>query len=421
MNFLCPACRTPLPPGLALAVVPCTACGVEVDLTRLDTAPGASALRPDVDLVGETLGGYRLSRRLGAGGMGIVYAAEGPAGRCAVKVLASLLSADPALRTRFRREASALRAVSHAGVVRVLDDGEERGFSWYAMELVEGSDLRAKIAAGPLEAKTVEALARTLLAALAAVHGKGFIHRDVKPGNVLLARDGTPKLCDFGIAHVDGATTLTASAAILGSLRYMAPEQRLGRASQLSDLYSLGVTLHEALTGGVPEETPLPRAVPRRLRRLLEALTAPRGLHRPASATAALALLDARSKRLPIALAAALVALLVLGIALKTGPSVDPLPSPKLAAPPTPPVQALLPNAPAAPPGKLGPLFDNPTTEKDSAEQKSDIGTRGTQAPRTVAVTSKASPSTKKPAPTPGIDVRKSLKKEDVPFPSGSD
>jgi serine/threonine-protein kinase len=138
----------------------------------------------------------------------------------------------------------------------------------------------------------VEALARALLGALAAVHGKGLVHRDLKPGNVLLASGGA-RLCDFGIAHWDGATTLTASAALLGSLRYMAPEQRAGRASALSDLYALGLVLHEALSGGLPPEVPLAPA-PARLRRLIAALYAEAPRARPPSAEAALQLLERR-------------------------------------------------------------------------------------------------------------------------------
>jgi serine/threonine-protein kinase len=267
---------------------------VEVDLARVETAPGTARLSPEVDLSGEQLGGLALKRRLGAGGMGTVYEAEGPLGPCAVKVLSAMVAADPAVRTRFRREAEALRQIQHPAVVRVLAEGEERGFCWYAMERVDGSDLRTKLADGPLPAAEVEGLARRVLSALGAAHARGFIHRDVKPSNLLLAKDGA-KLCDFGIARLDGATTLTASAALIGSLRYMAPEQqRLGRADARSDLYALGLVLYEALAGGIPDERPLPPGVPRRLRTLLARLLAEKPSERPASAEAALKLLDRR-------------------------------------------------------------------------------------------------------------------------------
>jgi len=298
-------------------VATCTGCGVEVDLARVETAPGTARLSPEVDLSGEELGGLALKRRLGAGGMGTVYEAEGPSGPCAVKVLSAMVAADPSVRVRFRREAEALRQIQHPAVVRVLAEGEERGFCWYAMERVDGPDLRAKLADGPLPSPEVEGLARRVLSALDAAHARGFIHRDVKPSNLLLAKDGA-KLCDFGIARLDGATTLTATAALIGSLRYMAPEQqRLGRADARSDLYALGLVLYEALAGGIPGERSLPPGVPRRLRTLLARLLAENPAARPASAGAALKLLD---RRIPVgalsvggATAVALVAFLVMG------------------------------------------------------------------------------------------------------------
>ncbi|MCY1021018.1 serine/threonine-protein kinase [Pyxidicoccus sp. MSG2] len=320
MNFLCPACRTPLPGARPALVVSCSACGVQVDLARAETAPGTARLSPEVDLTGESLGGFRLLSRLGAGGMGTVYAAEGYPGACAVKVLSTLVAADPAVRARFRREAEALRQVQHPAVVRVLADGEERGFCWYAMERVDGPDLRAKLTKdGPLPWPEVEGLARRMLEALGAAHEKGFIHRDVKPGNILLAADGA-KLCDFGIARLDGATTLTESAALIGSLRYMAPEQqRLGRAVAQSDLFALGLVLYESLAGGFPGEKPLPAGVPSRLRRLLARLLSERIEDRPDSAESARRLLE---RRVPVgALAVGTSAVMALAAFLFLGPA----------------------------------------------------------------------------------------------------
>jgi serine/threonine protein kinase len=314
MNFLCPACRTPLPRSATEGIVPCTRCGVQVDLTRLDTAPGTARLWPDLDLVGESLGPYQLTKRLAAGGMGVVYEAQGPQGPCAVKVLSALLAAEPELRTRFRREAAALRAIEHPGVVRILAEGEERGFCWYSMERVAGPDLRARIGERALPAPEVEALARRMLETLAEVHGRGFVHRDIKPGNILLAPTG-PKLCDFGIARFDGSSTLTESAAVLGSLRYMAPEQRLGRTDERSDLYALGVVLHEALARGVPGEAELPPRVPARLRRLITRLLAERPIERPQTARQALAVLDSRRPSAPI-IGAGAAAMLAVGVGI---------------------------------------------------------------------------------------------------------
>lgn len=307
MNFLCPACKTPLPVATPV-VIACSQCGVEVDLTRVDTAPGQAKLWPEVDLAGETLGSFKLVSRAGSGGMGTVYVADGLAGRAAVKVLSAQLAADPSLRERFRREAQALRKVQHAGVVHIIDEGTQNGFCWYAMEHVEGKDLRARIAEGPLPHAEVEALARELLDALAAVHEAGLVHRDLKPGNILLSSTGA-RLCDFGIARFDGATTLTESAALLGSLRYMAPEQRAGITTPKSDLYSLGLVLHEAATGGLPGEKEPPGG---RLGRLIDQLLQASPAKRPIDARAAAKLVAVRK---PARVgAAALVVSSVLGV-----------------------------------------------------------------------------------------------------------
>ncbi|MBL8910799.1 MAG: serine/threonine protein kinase [Archangium sp.] len=302
MNFLCPSCRTPLPRA-PIEQVTCSGCGVQVDLTRAETAPGQARLWPEVDLSGETLGGFVLERLLGSGGMGTVYEARAPDGaKVALKVLAPLLAAEPELRERFRREARALTAITHPGVVKMLSEGEERSFCWYAMELVTGPDLKTRLKSGPLKPEEVRSLARSMLQALQAVHAAGFVHRDLKPANVLLSANG-PKLCDFGIARVDDAPTLTASAAVMGSLRYMSPEQRWGRSDQRSDLYGLGVVLHEALALGVPGEKSLPASTPRSITRLIDVLTANAPDRRPQSATEALKLLDRAPSRALIAAA----------------------------------------------------------------------------------------------------------------------
>lgn len=291
MNFLCPSCRTPLPKDVAIGLVSCTQCAVQVDLTRVDTAPGQARLWPEVDLKGETVSGHLLQQRLGSGGMGTVYEAESPLGApVAMKVLAPMLAAEPALRERFRREARALSKVKHPRVVQLFEEGEDNGFCWYSMELVKGLDLKHRLDKGVLSAAEVDALAVALLEALVAVHEAGVVHRDLKPSNVLMGPEG-PRLCDFGIAQVSGASTLTESAALLGSLRYMAPEQRWGKADDRSDLYALGVVLHEALAGGVPGEQPLPGSVPKYLARFIERLTAQNPKHRPASAIEATRLL----------------------------------------------------------------------------------------------------------------------------------
>ncbi|WP_164021795.1 serine/threonine-protein kinase [Pyxidicoccus trucidator] len=385
MNFLCPACRTPLPGARTALVVPCAACGVQVDLARVETAPGTARLSPEVDLTGESLGGFRLTSRLGAGGMGTVYAAEGHTGPCAVKVLSALVAADPAVRTRFRREAEALRQVQHPAVVRVLSDGEERGFCWYAMERVDGPDLRARLNKdGPLPWPEVEGLARRMLEALGAAHERGFIHRDVKPGNILLAPDGA-KLCDFGIARLDGATTLTESAALIGSLRYMAPEQqRLGRAVAQSDLFALGLVLYESLAGGFPGEKPLPAGVPGRLRRLLSRLLAERIEDRPDSAESARRLLE---RRVPVgALAVGTSAVLALATLLLLGP---------VAARQEPPAAKQKQDAPVTKDAPLAPALQAPELQQAAAppeQQRQQVLPQATE-PVRKAVLAPATPT----------------------------
>lgn len=455
MNFLCPACRTPLPGARVDLVVPCTVCGVQVDLARMETAPGIARMSPEVDLTGDSLGGFRLVGRLGAGGMGTVYAAEGHAGACAVKVLSTLMAADPAVRARFRREAEALRQVQHPAIIRVLGEGEERGFCWYAMERVNGPDLRAKLTKdGPLPWPEVEGLARRMLEALGAAHERGFIHRDVKPGNILLAPDGA-KLCDFGIARLDGATTLTESAALIGSLRYMAPEQqRLGRAVAQSDLFALGLVLYEALAGGFPGEKPMPPGVPKRLRRLLTRLLSERIEDRPDSAESARRLLE---RRVPVgALAVGTSAVMALAAFLFLGPAATrpeatdatkapgvtkdaPAPEP-LAAPTQVPIpgedpsaigfqqaqqsgnagteQARAEQAPARQERQLG----SATTEEaravePSAPRTRQLGTRGTEEAR---ATQRGTPdvATSEPAPQKKLDL--DLGKRGVGGPGGT-
>ena len=319
MNFLCPSCRTPLPRA-GPEHVTCTGCGVAVDLTRMDTAPGQARLWPEIDLSGETLSGYALLRLLGSGGMGSVYEARGADGSIvALKVLSPLLAAEPALRERFRREARALSALSHPGVVKMLGEGEEHSFCWYAMERVVGPDLRERLKRGPLPVPEVIALGQTMLEALEVVHAGGFVHRDVKPSNILLSPEG-PKLCDFGIARFEGASTLTESAALLGSLRYMAPEQRWGKSDARSDLYALGVVLHEALALGVPGERTLPPGTPATLARVIARLTQTSPVLRPQSAAAAKRLLLSSSNR-PLQLAGVgLLFLSLLGVAFLLGP-----------------------------------------------------------------------------------------------------
>ena len=199
---------------------------------------------------------YRLGERIAAGGMGAVYrAVDETLGRqVAVKVLRRELADDPTFLERFRREARAAAGLSHPGVAGVYDYGELGGQPFIVMELVEGETLAERLAArGRLPWREAFAIGEQVAAALAAAHAHGLVHRDVKPANILLSRDGRAKVTDFGIAQAAQTVTLTRTGMVLGSANYVAPEQaKGGHVGPAADLYSLGCVLFEAVTGETP-------------------------------------------------------------------------------------------------------------------------------------------------------------------------
>ncbi|WNF30265.1 bifunctional serine/threonine-protein kinase/ABC transporter substrate-binding protein [Streptomyces sp. C11-1] len=211
-------------------------------------------MRPLTSEDPRTIGPYRALARLGAGGMGVVHLARSAGGAlAAVKVIRAEHAADPAFRARFRREAEAAARVSGPWTVPVLGADTEAREPWLATAYVPGPSLGEVVGAGgALPPDTVAALGRRLAEALAAVHTAGLIHRDVKPGNVLLALDG-PRLIDFGIARHEGATALTATDAVIGTPGYLAPEQATaGPLGPACDVFSLGCVLAYAATGRRP-------------------------------------------------------------------------------------------------------------------------------------------------------------------------
>ncbi|MEU3973183.1 bifunctional serine/threonine-protein kinase/ABC transporter substrate-binding protein [Streptomyces bacillaris] len=202
------------------------------------------------------IGGHRLLGRLGAGGMGTVYLGRTDAGAlAAVKVILPEYAGDEEFRTRFRREAEAARRVDSPWAVRVTGADTESETPWLATEFVPGPTLPEVVARyGPLPARSVKVLGRLLARALAAVHAVGLAHRDVKPGNVLLAADG-PRLIDFGIARAVDATALTATGLVVGTPGFLPPEQATGSgadAGPAGDVFSLGALLAYAATGRPP-------------------------------------------------------------------------------------------------------------------------------------------------------------------------
>ncbi|MEU9045223.1 MULTISPECIES: serine/threonine-protein kinase [unclassified Kitasatospora] len=201
------------------------------------------------------IGSYRLLGRLGAGGMGRVYLGRTEGGRTvAVKVVRGELADDAEFRARFRQEVAAARRVGSRWTAPVLDADTEGDPPWVAGGYVAGPSLDAAVRRhGPLPVPAVHALGAALAEALAAVHGLGLVHRDVKPSNVLLALDG-PRLIDFGIARaLDAATALTRSGYLVGSPGYLSPEQAAGEpAGPAGDVFSLGAVLAFAATGVPP-------------------------------------------------------------------------------------------------------------------------------------------------------------------------
>ncbi|MFE7704317.1 serine/threonine-protein kinase [Streptomyces sp. NPDC057486] len=202
-----------------------------------------------------TIGAYRLLGRLGAGGMGRVYLGRSAGGRTvAVKVVHPHFALDEQFRARFRREVDAARRIGAQWTAPVLDADPDAPVPWVATGYVAGPPLSAAVTEhGPLPEQAVRTLGAGLAEALAAVHGQGLIHRDVKPSNVLLALDG-PRLIDFGIARaIDATASLTSTGVSVGSPGYMAPEQIRGlEISGAADVFSLGAVLAYAATGDAP-------------------------------------------------------------------------------------------------------------------------------------------------------------------------
>ena len=205
------------------------------------------------------LPGFELIDLLGRGGMGEVWKARQLSlGRdVAVKILSRDLAQDRDFVRRFDTEASVLTNLSHPNVVAIIDRGRHEDLLFFAMELGEGKSLRERLAPGPLSLEDASNLLRQVLSALQHAHQRGIVHRDLKPENVLLDGTGAVKVADFGLAALMGRTgddRITQSAVAMGTMSYMAPEQRRDAhgVDQRADLYSAGVVLYELLTGEVP-------------------------------------------------------------------------------------------------------------------------------------------------------------------------
>lgn len=205
---------------------------------------------------------YELGELVASGGMGEVYAARDTKldRAVALKFLRRDMASQDDLRTRFEAEARAAGRLSHPNVVGVFDTGEDRGIPFIVMELLSGRTLADEAAGGPANEERAREVGMQILSALRASHAEGILHRDLKPGNVLLTQEGSVKVGDFGVAKMTEGLNLTQAGMMLGTPAYLAPERIAGEpASETSDIYSVGVILYELMAGRKPfdADTPL--------------------------------------------------------------------------------------------------------------------------------------------------------------------
>ena len=254
---------------------------------------------------GMTFGGrYELQSRIAIGGMGEVWqATDLVIGRLvAIKILKDEYLGDPGFLERFRAEARHAALVNHEGIANVYDYGEEEGSAYLVMELVPGEPLSTVIEREKTLSidKVLDIMAQTA-AALQAAHSAGLVHRDIKPGNMLITPEGRVKITDFGIARIADQVPLTATGQVMGTVQYLSPEQASGHpASPSTDIYSLGIVAYECLAGKRPftgesqvaiamaqineEPPPLPDTIAEPVRNLVYSCIAKKPADRPASA-----------------------------------------------------------------------------------------------------------------------------------------
>ncbi|HEX7879515.1 MAG TPA: serine/threonine-protein kinase, partial [Candidatus Eisenbacteria bacterium] len=223
-------------------------------------------------LIGESVSHYTVSRKLGSGGMGVVYEAEDKrlGRKVALKFLPAEMARDAASLERFQREARSASALNHPGICTVYDIDQHDGRHFIAMELLEGSTLADAIRKGPLDLRDLLDLGVQLADALESAHAKGIVHRDLKPANIFVNSRGQAKILDFGLAKMErspkagadapsqAATAihnneLTVAGSTIGTVSYMSPEQARGQVTDArTDLFSLGTVLYQAATGELP-------------------------------------------------------------------------------------------------------------------------------------------------------------------------
>ncbi|MCQ4083203.1 protein kinase [Streptomyces sp. RB6PN25] len=340
------------------------------------------------DISGNTVGNgrYRLRSLLGEGGMASVHLGydtvlERPV---AVKTLHSDLGREQSFRERFRREAMAVARLNHTNIVSVFDSGEDiidgRSVPFIVMELVDGKPLRQELDEdvakyGAMPAERALKITSDVLAALAVSHEMGLVHRDIKPGNVMMTRRGVVKVMDFGIARAlqSGVTSMTQTGMVVGTPQYLSPEQALGRGVDArSDLYSVGCMLFELLTGRLPfdgdsplsvayqhvqEEPPAPSSINRSLPPAVDALVARALRKNPSERFPTAESMQDECERVATAVKGGATPLVI-----GEGPKAHPPPAPQA---PQGDGYAIFPQAPngyqTPPPGPVLPLYQNQT------------------------------------------------------------
>jgi serine/threonine protein kinase len=256
MKIECPNCLTAFDAPGDLDRLTCPTCSHAFQFSALKTNVGAPVA--PLLVAPKKLGKYLVDQEISRGGMGIIYRARQPEldRTVALKVISPALVADAHFVERFLQEARALGRLNHPNIVHVYDVERADGQLFIVMEFVEGTSLRGLMKRGRVPPDEARRIVTAVCDALDYAHEQGIVHRDIKPENVLLSTRGEVKLADFGLAVLLGTTDrrLTATEAVMGTVDYMAPEQRRGtkNVDRRADVYALGVILYEMLTGEVP-------------------------------------------------------------------------------------------------------------------------------------------------------------------------